>query len=332
MLLLFICNSLLINCKKEISTSINNETGPDSSYVNNTEEIPIRANAQLLLYDIEMYDRDDLVDTFISVSDIYMDPLSVPPEIIENQKQIPFEKLRYINLDNTYRTKMLKALHLTESDTLYIFNYSSGVVEKTPLKNLKSVAYLSYYVSEGEEVDNTSYMLGFQVNSEKKVEEEFYNKYDNAVAYFGSDNPFIEKQMVRIKWKKIKAAEYTNKIFNNSELQKSNIYEFKNFGLTYYLQDYGSKENVILRVLIVVDKDKNIFFEKAFDLNGEGRAFNSLSGIETDNGIFSQWTGKLFKNKPPVIFGFTYESFGCSSITIMDQNKSEIVINCDNRH
>ncbi|MCA1751402.1 MAG: hypothetical protein LC670_06345, partial [Flavobacteriales bacterium] len=57
--------------------------------------------------------------------------------------------------------------------------------------------------------------------------------------------------------------------------------------------------------------------------SGESRSFAPL-----DN----QWTGKLFKNQPQVIFGFSYHSFGCPRITFLHPDKEKININCDNRH
>ena len=89
-----------------------------------------------------------------------------------------------------------------------------------------------------------------------------------------------------------------------------------------------------VRDLIVLVDKKKIFFKKTFKLNFEGREFTSLSGIQTEqeDRRNSQWTGTLFKNKPPVIFGFTSESFGCSVITLMEKAGGEIPINCDNRH
>ena len=154
------------------------------------------------------------------------------------------------------------------------------------------------------------------------------------IAYFGNKNPFLEKQLVPVRWKKIQPTALTNKLFKNSNSKSGNLYEFKNANLTYYLQDFSSEQSVAIRDLVVVDEANKIFFEKSFDINFEGREFTEVSGTTTDGDhvIYSQWTGHLFKNRPPVIFGFTSESFGCSSISLMDKNLSEIPINCDNRH
>lgn len=324
---------LILSCKDKKVSATNSNSSIDGNYVAKTNEVIISDSNELNIFNVTFYDRNELTDAFISVSDIYTDSLSISPEFFKNQEKIKFENRTYIELDAEYRKKMLTGLRLTENDTLYIFNYESASVQKTPLNKLKSVAYLSYYVGQEDDINENSYMLGFQIDNQKKWEN-IYQKYDYSIAYFGKNNPFVEKQLVPIVWKKIQASALTNKLFKNSISKSRNLYEFKNANLTYYLQEFSSEENVLVRNLTVVDAANNIFFEKSFDTNFDGREFTELSGTTTDGEkqIYSQWTGNLFKNKPPVLFGFTSESFGCSSISLMDKKLSEIPINCDNRH
>ena len=319
--------------KKVAPADINGNTAPDSSYVNEIEEVFNPDSTVFNIYRVELYDRNDQTDAFISVSDIYYGSGSIPPDIIKNQQKIPYQDLRYLELEDAYRKKLLSALQLRESDTLYIFDYNSATLQKTPISKLKSVAYLSYYVSEGEEIDESSYMLGFQVESGKKWEN-IYQKHDHSIAYFGRRNPFIENLMVPIKWKEITPTDFIDKLFSRPPSSKDKIYEFKYADLNYYLKDFTEGEDLQVRDLIVLDDKKKIFFKKTFKLNFEGREFTSLSGIQTEqeDRRNSQWTGTLFKNKPPVIFGFMSESFGCSVITLMEKAGGEIPINCDNRH
>ncbi|EMS88521.1 hypothetical protein LEP1GSC074_3321 [Leptospira noguchii str. Hook] len=39
----------------------------------------------------------------------------------------------------------------------------------------------------------------------------------------------------------------------------------------------------------------------------------------------------MFKNRPPVIFGFFYEDYKCEDIDFLKLPKSGILISCDNR-
>ena len=322
---------LIISCKKQEQNLKSKTTATTKSNVNFQGEHPTKKSDSLTLFTVTLYQRNDLMDAFISVSDLYSDSLSIPADIIKNQKKMSFEKLRHFDLDDNYRKKMLKALQLTENDSVYIFNYDLNKLTTIPINKLKSVAYLTPYASEGEDIYEYYYMRGFQLESQKKWEDIGENN-DHTIASFGRENPFIENKMVPIHWKIMKSNDYTNKIFSYSKLIKGNIYEFKNNKLTYYLQDYKAEEAITRRQLMVVDHDKNIVFEKTYLNDGEGQEFTALSGLETEDGYNSQWTGSLFKNKAPVIFGFTSESFGCLSIAFMDKMTPEIYINCDNRH
>jgi hypothetical protein len=69
--------------------------------------------------------------------------------------------------------------------------------------------------------------------------------------------------------------------------------------------------------------------------NSEGASVAPLNfGISNPNyaDLKGQWMGKLFKNKPEVIFGFEWVSFGCPGIIYINSRDKYIQINCDNRH
>ncbi len=98
---------------------------------------------------------------------------------------------------------MLDGIHITENDSLYLYNYETNKLQKIPVSKLKAVAYLSPYIVEGDEVDAESYMVGFQVDTQKG--NDIFDKYMNVIAYFGSKNPFVENKMKMIKWEKADA-------------------------------------------------------------------------------------------------------------------------------
>jgi hypothetical protein len=271
-----------------------------------------------------------LSDIFISVSDIYTDPQPIQKEALSNQKNVSPEQLQYIELDSKHRSKILNGLHLTENDSLYLYNYQFNKLEKLPLNKLKAVAYLDFYSMEGEEVDGTSYMVGFQIEAHK--EPDIRNKYENAVAYFGNKNPFIENKMKPVQWKKA-SVDISKKYFTSSKLTPGDTYQAKYEDLTYYLQDYLQDEMVQERKLVVVnDRNEKTFAKTMTTAGSDGAEFYPLNGISNDESNTSQWTGYLFKGKPPVIFGFMAQSFGCPSITFLDKNQKDFTINCDNRH
>ena len=98
------------------------------------------------------------------------------------------------------------------------------------------------------------------------------------------------------------------------------------------MQDYVDNRKLLFarRLLVVDSKTKEIIIDKLYS-SSEGTSPTPLNYEEGDD-VVNQWTGKLFKNKPQVIFGFLYESFGCPGISIIDKSNEEIYLQCDNRH
>lgn len=278
---------------------------------------------------ISSAEKDSDMDIFISVSDVYKGIQPIPATIIKNQKQMSFEERQHFELDDPSRKKLLEGIHLTENDSLYIYEYGYNKLQRMPISQLKAVAYLSPY-SDSEDVDPESYMMGFQVATHQKITD--YDRYNTAIAYFGNKNPFVENKMKAVKWQKA-GADISKKYFSQSKLTLGKTYQSQYENLTYYLQDYLEEGNIADRKLVVINDHNEKVAEKIFSLAGsDGGEFMPLYGIDADEANISQWTGHLFKGKPPVIFGFIAQSFGCPSISFLDQKEEDFPINCDNRH
>lgn len=276
------------------------------------------------LYPIENGDEDEI---FISLSDIYSDSLTVPPEIIKNRKNIPFDKLKHFELPPFYRQKLLKGTKLSENDTLYLFNYKENQLEKFPINSLKAVANLNLYSSEGDEIYDYYYMIGFQLN-EKIDRKRSGDKTNFSLAYFGKENPFAEQKLEPVKWKKADVKDFPVKI--TSKLKLGKTYEYKIGDLNCYLQDLMS-ENQLTERRFVTLKNGKVILDRTIT-KGEGSEFYPLNFVENDEFNENQWTGNLFKGKPPVVFGFLSESFGCTAITFLDNSYPDLYTDCDNRH
>lgn len=273
--------------------------------------------------------KDVLLDVFVSVSDIYKDPQPIQEEAFKNKKNVSPDEMRYIELDPQHRKKMLDGLKLTENDSLYLYNYQSNTLQKVSLNKLKAVAYLDFYSMEGEEADPSSYMVGFQIEAQKP--QDIGSKYENAIAYFGNKNPFIENKMQAIKWKKTDAAA-SEKYFSHSKLKVAQSYQATYENFTYYLRNYLIDGMVGERQLVVVNDRNEKIFEKTITTAGMDAELAPLNGIDTDGANTLQWTGYLFKGKPPVFFGFIAPYFGCPSISFLNKNEKDFTVNCDNRH
>ncbi|WP_312992460.1 hypothetical protein [Chryseobacterium flavum] len=312
--------------KKQVQDPLNIPANPVKPEAKTEDEIDFK---NFNIFDISTIQRNELMDAFISVSDIYHDKQAVPADFLKSQKDAPFSKMAYLELNDQYRKKMMDGLHLTENDSLYLYNYETNTLKKIPVNTLKAVAYISPYISEGEEIDIDSYMLGFQIENQKSLN--IFDKYTNVVAYFGNKNPFTENKMKMIRWKKADV-EIQKKYFPGSNLKYGGTYQSRYENLTYYVQDlleeYGTRER---KLVVINDKNEKIF-EKTFTIS-DGAEFNPLEKTENETTNYhAQWTGRLFKGKEPVVLNFTSPSFGCPVITFLDKEKTELTINCDNRH
>ncbi len=323
---------VIISCQKEEKKTVTTEIKPanDSIKTTKTEEKIDYTDFNIFsLSVISSAEKDSDMDIFISVSDIYKGEQPIPADIVKNHKQMTYEERQHFELDAPSRKKLLNGVHLTEKDSLYIYEYGSNKLQKMPISQLKAVAYLSPY-TDSEDLDPDSYMVGFQVATHQKTTE--YDRFNNAVAYFGSTNPFVENKMKAIKWQKA-GADISKKYFSHSKLVQGKTYQSQYENLTYYLQDYLEEGNTVERKLVVINDDKEKIAEKTFSLAGsDGGEFLPLYGIDADEANIFQYTGHLFKGKPPVIFGFIAQSFGCPSISFLDKTEKDFPINCDNRH
>jgi hypothetical protein len=329
---LLLLSLAVVSCKKEEKKTAATETKITNDTIKTTkaeEKIDYSDFNIFNLSVISSAEKDSDIDIFISVSDIYKGAQPVPENIIKNHKQMTYEELQHFDLDAPSRKKLLNGIHLTENDSLYIYEYWSNKLQRMPVSQLKAVAYLSPY-SDSEDLDPDAYMMGFQVATHQKTTE--YDRYINAIAYFGNKNPFVENKMKAVKWQKA-GADISKKYFSHSKLTQGNTYQAKYENMIYYLQDYLEEGNTVERRLAVINDHQEKIAEKTFSLaESDGGEFLPLYGIDTDEANIFQYTGYLFKGKPPVIFGFIAQSFGCPSISFLDKNEKDFWINCDNRH
>lgn len=292
---------------------------------------------ELRLFQIGLLEKatpDSADVVLISLSDIYLlsehpDSLAIPDAGDKTEAES-----KYLKLNDTYRKRFLTGAKISEADKIFIYDYSTNTLKSVPVKSLQVVACLNIY---GAEFPYTQfdYMIGFEI--ERKLLTGFDKYFENTLVAFGKTNPFLAEQLKKVVWKKSDQSTFSlppinskdsitlNKFFAQLNYEVSSEYEFISDEHHLFIQDITIKESqwTSAKRLIVVDaKSKKVIKEKIF-YNGESATFAPLQ---------NQWTGKLFKNKPPVIFGFQYISFGCPHLTFLDNISSDIYINCDNRH
>lgn len=271
---------------------------------------------------------------FISFSDNYAlsehpDSLAIPS--VENMKE---EDAQRLLLKGKYRKRFLSQMEISESDSIFVYDYATNVLKAVSVKNLALVAHLNIYGADWP-YSPEAYMIGFEINPKVlKKSDQYFSHY---LAYVGKRSPFVLGGMKAITWKKTAAKNFPSSPINKedkAQIGKSNkgkTYVHKTEEVHYFVQEYLQENGIDAERLIVIKpKTKEILCDKFF-YEDEGA---SLVPLISDKSILydKQWKGKLFANKAPVIFGFKYSSFGCPSITVLDPKEKDIYINCDNRH
>lgn len=272
---------------------------------------------------------------FVSLSDIdhlseHPDSLALP-DLSDNLYE-GYEKFSYIKLGAKYRNRFFSRTNISETDKIFIYSYSEDIIVSIPVSDLKVVAWLNAYTMPREcPCPEYYYQIGFEI--ENQFLKDFEKYYTNTLVFVGKNNPFERNQVESVVWQKIDSTEFPDNLItlevnysfgnNDYEYNLGTSYKFENQKYQFFIQELIKKDwQFGLRLLVVDRKTKEKIDERLYH-SGESSSFAPL-----DN----QWVGYLFKNKPIVIFGFSWISFGCPSITLLGSNEKEIVINCDNRH
>jgi hypothetical protein len=284
---------------------------------------------------------------FVSVSDIDRLPGSVdsPTDsvdrlVLPSLKNKKPEETRYLTLTSKYKKRMLTGTGIAETDSLFIYDYANDVLLSFPISSLEAAASLSIY-EDATEAKHTArdYQFGFQINRELLLG---LRNNSKTFVYIGASSPFARGQMHPIIWTKIDPKKVPSisidLMTEDKEVLKrckfSNAYDFELDGFHYYLQVYQKNDkgdtSDAYRMLIMDAEKKVMRNYLDYETEDMSPALISISG--DSNNALEQWTGYLLKNKPPVLVGFDYVSFGCGAISYLDKSNRYIGLDCDNRH
>ena len=295
-----------------------------------------------IVYELNWYEKDQGGGTihFVSLSDQYQlseheDSLAVPPENLGDSETAAKE---YFKLQGSYRQRCLNALGIDDNDVLFVYDYLQNKLLKFYIGGLNLIAVMSPYASAYEfPISQYDYMIGFQINpTYLKSNSTHYGRYLVAI---GKTNPFTLGKMKPVIWTEIDSSLFPP----NTQLQQNNpalnngktgeTYQFNLNDLQVFTQNIMTNGNINGRHVVAINAaTKTIIFEQ-FYKNSEAADLAALNGVDIENGEYiNQFAGQLFKDMPPVIFGFLYHSFGCPGIDFIDKKVQSIYINCDNRH
>lgn len=298
---------------------------------------PSEKKEELVIFDMMPVDGIEEIG-FISISDIH--PLSEHPDslAIPDISEKPIDSVRYFKLNKEYRKRFLTATGISETDKVFIFDYSTNAFVSFPVKKLNIVANLNIYASdEDAPFSQFDYMFGFEVSKRdlKGFNSEYFSEVLVSVV---KENPFERGKLKPVVWRKTDNKQFPLAKMSQEGIKRSkgftveNTYTFTKDSLQYYVQELSKTESSPARRLLVLNtKTDKVVFERVYE-ESEGVGLAPLNHKDKEYDFVNQWTGQLFKNRAPVLFGFQYFSFGCPEISFMDRKSKDIYLNCDNRH
>ena len=291
----------------------------------------------LNLYTVGLYENDAHKQVaFTSLSETY--PLSDDPDSLAmpSLEGMTEQEAQYILLDSIYRNGFLTTMNLSETDTVFIYDYAQGMLYSFPIKTLNLVAIISIYEPNGP-YRQEDFEIGFEIDAALLSDHDPY--FLSCLAAVGKENPFEVGKLESITWMKTDRSNFPSIPidFENAEILFGNnfferdVYMGESNDLQYFIQEYADQEHVAGRHLIVIDvKTSGVLCDRLF-FEDEGSTLTELNSLESYPSI-NQYTGKLLKNKPLVVFGFKYVGFGCEFITFLQPGENDLYLKCDNRH
>lgn len=239
-----------------------------------------------------------------------------------------------IKLNPNQRKKLINGLKISESDKVFVYLIRYDTILSFNIKDLPAIACVNIYGSDNYSNLEDAYEFGFDLDEKIRDSDNF--------VYIGQKNPFQTGMLESIVWKRIDGRDFPKKFstdiiddsrrrwFNGIETGQSYIFSANN--LDYFIQYLIKDGKLKHRYVVVVDsKTKNIIYENV-QIDSEGTYLIPLITEDSKEQYYSQWTGKLFINKPVIMFGFLGHNFGCPSIAVLDETEPPIPILCDNRH
>jgi hypothetical protein len=298
--------------------------------------------SDLKLYSLVYYERSPTERVgFTSLSDNYPlsehpDSLAVP-DLYSSEEEGVLVNDEYVTLNTQYRKRFLTKTKISEADTVFIYNYYSNTLVSFKVKSLPVIARLNFYMDQNDRPHSQDdYMIGFEID--KNVLRDFGDNYYQTLVYVGKENPFVQGQLKPVVWKKIKPSDLpstsvsTKHTLQLRTYEKGSAYMFKAINFEYFIQDFLKGKNISARRLLVLDGNTKELVRDIVYFESEGASLAPLNFITGHDKNYHQWTGQLFRNRPPVVFGFEAISFGCPYIEFLHKSVAGVPIYCDNRH
>ena len=188
----------------------------------------------------------------------------------------------FFRLDTEYRKRFLERTGISETDSVFVYDFAKNVLRVFQVKELNVAAALvppskhwEYPYYQGQH----NYRIGFEIDDADLNEFCWYSEAENIVVYVGKKNPFVMGQMREIRWRNIPSEDFP---LEKSNLQPEDIivphlmeyltrrdtflYESEDFMV--FLQDLFFRSLKRARHLLIIDKEtENVLVERVFRSN-----------------------------------------------------------------
>ncbi len=230
---------------------------------------------------------------------------------------------------------LLRNTGISNEDTLFLYNLDEDSICKFAVAEIRGFARLNGYAQKDDPyLSDYDYEVGFDVGMGYELEGETF-------AFIGSQSPFQTGRVQPILWEVVDSlllVEVLSQSFVPSTIREKfrNTENLKVFSFSYAHFEYYMLANMRSSTpyayhLIVIDNNESkVVFNHIFE-GSESKHTLPLGTAENKELDIHQWTGAIFKDKPPIIYGFLGYSFGCPIIRFAG-NDPPILILCDNRH
>ncbi len=298
----------------------------------------IPSDAQLSIYPFYKIQIGDTFKTgFVPLSDSYSWSESPDSQLVENQYLGVSDYDNYHPLKGEYRSRFLARSGISEADHIYTYSVELDSLKTYNVKDLAIVAFISPYG-----IQSTASQYDYQVGFEIKDLDLPGGYFLSTLVYVGPANPFSKGKLVAMQWEKTETDNFPDvKLKERDSLllarhpKPTETFVFKNKDYEFYVQNIGNDERFgpAARHLVIQSARAKKLIKSRIYSDSEGSYLKPLNGVnKAYKGAALQWTGKLFKNKPPVFFGFLGVSFGCPTIQFVDEVEGDVWVKCDNRH
>ncbi len=262
----------------------------------------------------------------------HKDSLAISNHYLGNIKT---DNNNYHQLDSNFRSRFLGRMNISEDHNIFVYNVSRDKIFTYRVKDQPLVGILTPYGAQ-DQIQQYDYIIGFDLNETLK---KGINYTETIFTYIGKENPFQTGQLQELIWSKIDYNLFkTNINWNNATFKirydpLKDVYLFSMENLDYYLINLVENDQLRDRHLIIVDRSSKTIMADFYYSEGESSSLAPITIKGAQQGSSGgQWTGKMFKNAPPIIFGILYHTFGCPKIDIISESRSSIRLRCDNRH